>query len=471
MPNRLNIRRRSRRGIAMVVALVMTTILMSLATAMVTMSILELRKNSNVQRITSAQLAAESGLTYMQRVLRDVRLPADTTDDTLVTAVYSALAAKLPSPPVLTIGLSVETPSTITMPAVNLSSGSFTCKLTPIPGQDPLACRLTTQGTCNGVSRWVASRLACVPKRSVIFDHGVASRGKIVIKGSAHIEGVLAPADASILSTCDEPVAIEAGGHATVDGDLYITGEDVSGIVLTGGGLSIGGSSDIDEIVDDHVHVGTTDPQFPATDTSPFAALATNVVDGNTDFAGTTTFTNILIKAGTNPTFSGDKVLEGVIYVEAPNVVKFTGSVVIKGVVATQDGGTHPLDDCSLTFVGNVSVPGVSALADTAEYTEVKKLTGTAILAPGFSAEFKGSSNGFNGSIAADQVSFIGSSGISGEVIGTIIGLKNKEMVLSGNASIRIRSSSESTPPVGFTHPWGVSLVPGSYTEPINGQE
>ncbi|HUS92940.1 MAG TPA: pilus assembly PilX N-terminal domain-containing protein [Phycisphaerae bacterium] len=462
-------RTRARRGVAMIVALVMTTILVCLATALISVSMLELRKGGNLQQITRAQLAAESGLAYTLRALRDVRLPSETPPEALAAGLYAALSAKLSPPPVLSA--SAGGMATLTVPAVDLSPGSFTCTLTLDPGPVPPVCRLRVEGTSGDVSRWVATQLLFVRKRSVIFNHGIASRGKIVIQGSAHVEGVTHPSDASILSTCDEPVAIEAGGHATVDGDLYITGDSVSAIVLTGGGLSIGGASDIDEIFDHHVHMGTTDPQFPPTDTSAFAALATNVIDGNTDLSGTTSFSNIRIKAGTDPVFSSNTVLSGVVYVEAPNKVQFSGQVTIKGVLATQDGSGHPLGDCQLTFTGNVSAPGVSALSDAPEYTEVKKLTGTVVLAPGFATSFKGSSNGFNGVVAADQVSFLGSSGILGEVTGTIVGLKNKDMILSGNASIRIRGSSDSTPPTGFIQPWGLDLVPGSYTEPIAGQE
>jgi len=461
MSQRQNRSGHSRRGLAMVMALAMTTVLVSLAVAMVSVTVLNLHMSDNVQKVSRARLAAESGLAQMCLVLRNIQLPVDMTPDTMAADIQAALSERMNVAPVL----SATAPATVMLPAVDLGTSSYTCAFTPIDGQ---SCRLLIEGTSSGVSRWVSMRLRCVRRRSVIFNHGVSSRGKIVIKGSAHVEGVLRPSDASVLSTCDQPVAIEAGGHATVDGDLYIAGEDINAVWLTGGALSIGGADGLDEIYSQHVHVGTTGAEFPQTDTSPFAALATNVIDGNSDTSGTT-YSNIRIKAGTNPTFNSDTVINGMIYVEAPNKVTFNGTCTVNGIIATADGSSYPTSDCLLAFSGNMDAPGVDALPDLPEYAAVKALTGTALLAPGFSAEFKGSSNGFNGVIAADQISFLGNSGISGEVKGTIVGLGDRDMVLSGNASIRIRGADSDAPPAGFIQPWGLDVDGGSYEEPVNG--
>ena len=94
---------------------------------------------------------------------------------------------------------------------------------------------------------------------------------------------------------------IEIGGHASIAGDLYVVGQDASAVSLNGNGLSVGGTSDIDEIIEDHLHVTTEDPGFPEVDTSGFAGFATNVVDANTDFSGGQVFTNIRCRSTPPP--------------------------------------------------------------------------------------------------------------------------------------------------------------------------
>ena len=47
-----------------------------------------------------------------------------------------------------------------------------------------------------------------------------------------------------------------------------------------------------------------------------------------------------MLALGTNPTFASDVVINGVIFVEAPNVVTFSGKVTINGLVAATNSGS-----------------------------------------------------------------------------------------------------------------------------------
>jgi len=89
------------------------------------------------------------------------------------------------------------------------------------------------------------------------------------------------------------------------------------------------------------------------------------------------------------------------------------------------------------------------------------------ILAPGFGVSFRGSSNSINGLIAADRLSFLGNSNISGDVAGSIIGLSDYELNLKGNATIRISRPDSASLPAGFKHPFGLEPQAGTYTEPV----
>jgi Tfp pilus assembly protein PilX len=451
-----------RAGLATVLALMFLVILASLAVAMANASFLELRQGSNCADGVTARMSAESGLTYMVLRLQDFRVPPNTQPAGFFTLLKARVANRMQN----TNATVVDTATGFAVTTINMSDLSFSHTFTLL-NQQPPACRMVVTGRKGLAVRHVAVTMVCVPKREAAFDFGVASKGRITISGSAAIVGQTDADEASILSTLEEPMAIEAGGHAIVSGDLYVTDKDLDSVLLKGNGLSIGGSSDPQDILANHVFLGTKDPGFPEVNTSPLAPLATHTVDSTTDFNGAKTFTNIRIKAGTNPSFGSNTVINGIVYVEYPNVVTFTGGVTINGFIATQDAPSAMFDNCQIDFKGHTSVPGVSALPNTPEFAGVRAAAGTAIVAPGFGVTFRGATNSINGVIAADQLSFRGNSTISGDMTGSIIGLKSRDLTLSGNTTIRIKRQDSSVVPAGFSHSMGLSVLSESYEEPV----
>lgn len=463
---------RSRSGIALVLALVSLIVLTTVAVALVSVSVPEISKSHNLRCVFNARLAAESGLAFISRSAQDVQLPPGTTSETLVSSLFAKLGERLNGTSNLGGQVVSMTDDAVTIPWIELDEGRFSCSFVPVEVDGTPACRATVTGTCGTVSRRVSILLASAPRASAVFHHGVASRGKIVISGSAQLSGTNGASEASVLSASTEPVAIEAGGHAAIAGDLFVATDDASQVVLKGGGLSVGGTSDIDEILQHHVHTETEAPEFPVADAAPFADLATNVVDATTDLSGGgSVFNNIRIKAGTNPNFTSDTVLNGIVYVEAPNKVTFAASVTINGMVVTQDTGLSSSTDCEIDFRGRTTAPGVDALPDTDEFAEIKEHRGTILLGPGFAATFRGTTNAINGTIAADQLAFRGNTDISGVLTGTILGLTDKDVVLSGNTSIRVDHGQANVMPAGFKQPLGLSPVADSYVEPVAGTD
>lgn len=455
-----------RRGMAAVVSMIFVVLLATLAAGFVAGIDLGLIQSDNGTRVMDAGLTAESGLAFTLYQLESLRLPNDTTIDTLLPRLRDALATQL-APSVDLAGQSTTyADGTVTVPAIPLGTGSFTSRfyLSGPAGQQKCCLRVT--GNSRGVARTILVTFLLTEKSASVFNFGVASRGRIVVNGSALLTGVNDPSEASVLSTRSEPVAIQAGGHATITGDLYVTGADASYVVLQGGGLTIGGESDLGEIMADHVYLGAEEPDFPPIDTAQFASLPTTIIDSTTPLGGTT-FNNIRIKAGTDPTFAGGTTINGIIYVEKPNKVKFAGGVTIKGLIVTEDGSSCPPDSCQIDFRGNVSAPGVGALPDTDQFRQIRTQTGSFLLAPGFGATFRGSVSTINGTIAADQISFSGASSVSGSVTGSILGLKDNPMTLSGNATIRINKKDADLTPAGFRHPMGLTIQADSYTEVV----
>lgn len=455
-----------RKGVVAVLALGVLVVLVIVTGVMATQGFMEVKKGDSLRQANQARMSAEGGLAYMSTALREVRLPHDVDSSTLLPSLQAALAQELAGASSSGVTMTL-TGQSLTVSGFHLPDGDFECVFTQDTSSTPPSAVMTVTGTCGEFTRRVAVTFACVGKRSAIFDFGVASRGKIVITGSAEITGVNSAGEACVLSTREQPVAIMAGGSATISGDLYVTGEDVDYVYLKGGGISIGGSSDINEIFGSHVFLGTQEPDFPPINTAQFASLAVNTVDASTDLNGTTTFNNIRIAAGTNPSFAAGTVINGIIYVESPNIVTFTGHSTINGMIATEDTPSN-LADCQLEFKGTASLPGTEALPDTPEFSAVKQHTGTAILAPSFGVTMRGATNSINGLIAADKLEFIGNSNISGDVTGSIIGLKDNEMSLSGNSTIRIaRPEDGNELPAGFDHPYGLVVQASSYSEPV----
>ena len=456
--------RRRETGAALVLGLVFVALAASLAVAFATSSALELRKSANSADGAQAQLAAESGLTYYQYLLRDVRFDPGVTAETLLDGLQSSLGEKLSQMDENTQPMFTRVGNTLSISPISLAQGAFSAQFTVSDG-DPLTCYLTVTGSKGGAARRTRLLASCVPRRSAVFDYGVACRGAIVVSGSALLEGVNEAGEASILSTREEPVAIEAGGHAEISGDLFVTGSDLNYVLLKGS-VSIGGTDDIEEILSDHVCLGTQDPEFPELDIDPIAALATTTVNADTDFSGTTTFNNIRVEAGTDPSFASGTVINGVLVIEAPNKVTFSGSCTINGIIVTEPAEGASIDDCQIDFRGSSSIPGVSALEDTEEWADVKAFTGSVILAPGFGLTFRGNTNAVNGAIAADQLSFSGASGVEGTFTGAILGLANTELSLQGNTTIRINREGDVGLAAGFKHPKGLDFDPDSYVEP-----
>jgi hypothetical protein len=428
---------------------------------------LNLSRCEHMKDALSAQLSAESGLEFMRMSFTKLRMPEETDGDTFMGRLSSGLSDILDE--TANVGSQVVSynGSVISLPAVSVGDTSFVCTitaLTPDAGGIP-RCRLTSIGSCGQASRTVSLDLRMSGVSAGAFNYAIASKGGISVSGSATIDGMTSSKDANILSISQSALAISVGGSATVGGDLFLTAEGEDSVYLQGGGLSVGGTSDINEIVDNHVHRLPEEPDFPAVDLTPFSALATTVIDSNTDLSGPgLVVNNARIAAGTNPEFKQDTVINGVLYVESPNTVTFKSKAVLNAIVVTEDA-TGQAGPNSLEFKGQVQAPGVDALPDTAEFQDVKAQSGTIILAPGFGVQFCGGVNSINGTIAADQFSFLGNSNISGEIAGTIIGLSSKDLVMQGNATILINKQDSNNTPAGFVHFKGLSVITNTYAE------
>ena len=114
--------------------------------------------------------------------------------------------------------------------------------------------------------------------------------------------------------------------------------------------------------VDNHVTFGVDTSILPVPDITSFQQYVQNIVDEDTQTTGNKTFQNIKILSGTNPTFTGNINLDGIIYVESPNIVSFSGNIVIRGLIVADGDSEFPYATDSISFTGNLSTYDCSYL-------------------------------------------------------------------------------------------------------------
>ena len=457
----------NRRGMAYLLALVFLLAFTGLGLALSTSTFLELRKGDNTSDTLQARLAAESGLDYMLMKMDRVRMPASTTPATLKANLAAELEEILGATNEVGPGKIAVSAKTISIPEIVVGDLAFTTAVVVDPGgMGACDCRITVTGHSGQARRRASLGMTMTPRPVAAFEYGIASKGSIYVSGSAVVDGVNTGQEATVLSMSNSPVAIEAGGHAVLGGDLFVTNANEASILLTGGGLSVAGETDIFKIINEHAHFGIEPPEFPEIDITPFSAMTTGFIDVNTVLPNEALeLNNIRIKAGTDPKFTRDVTINGVLFIESPNNVVFSAGTTINGIIVCQDDGAEDIVNKQLTFQGHVSAPGVGALPATPEFAAVKQQVGTIILAPGYGVTFRGTTNSINGTIAADQLAFRGNTDINGELNGMILGLADRQMVLQGNATIRVNRETACETPAGFVHPMGLLITPGTYSE------
>lgn len=448
---------RCRRGSAWIIAIILLSMCAAMAVSFAAATNQNARLGANTADIQRANLAADSGLGFAVRQCKKLRLPAATTVDTAMAAIAADLAGRLNGTANLAGAAISSTADTVTIPAIATGRESFEVQFKKIGTK----LYVEVWGTAGVVRRGRRMEVALTSPTNSVFDYGLASRGQISISGNGEIHGMNELTEASVISTVSSGVAISLGGNAVIDGDLSSVGAGTS-VVISGTPTVAGSTNPL--VIARHIHFGVAEPVFPVIDTSIFRALATNVVDSSTDVSQKgATYENLIIRAGTNPTFASDIVVNGVVYVEAPNIVSFSGKVTLNGLVATDPAGANPLTSCKVNFAGQVEAFGVEALPDLPQFQAVKQLTGTFVAAPGFDVSFAGQFTTINGTIAADKLTFSGQA--FGTVRGSVIGMAEQNTSVSGTVNIIIDRAGLRRDPPGFSTPLVLTPDPKSYVE------
>ena len=453
-------RRSRRRGMAAVIAMLYLTLFSALAVGFYSASSLNGQISRNQKQLELAQAAADAGTQFMRYQLGVMNLPTINTA-TLLQDVATALGNQLNGTTNMngnTVQVTGSGPSAAIYIPAPPSSGQWMV-MDPTLGTQFramiqqsgqfLTCSVDGAGAGTTVTRAILVKYHFAPKAGAILNYGVATQGTVSTSGSTVIQGQTDPSKGSILSTdmtSSTPVSIN--GQA-VSGDISIV--NPSGNVSVGG-ASIGGTSN-PALIPQHIHKGVPMPTFPTVDVSVFTQYATTLYDGSG------TCTNCYIPPNTNPKFNGGTI-NGVLWIQSPNVVTFRGNTTINGVIVN-DQQANKFDPANnvISFAGNVQASPISSTSFAGE----NQLTGAFLIAPSFSVNMTGNFGTIGGSIVAGQISMSGNAG--GTVQGTVIGMTDNPITLGGNSSITIASTGTSNYPSGLSFGNYYAPLPGTYIE------
>ena len=455
--------RKYRKGAALLLSMIVLAVLSAWAASIYSMSGANLQLAENQRKADHARASAESGLEIIRYWLSCIAIAGDTPPNQR----FPLIASNFESAAYNTCGIMPShDSSSMTVPDITLNSAmgqNFCAQIIPLPtSTDPNTLQVDVIGVCGSVMKTLRVNYNFGTRSHLAFDYGVATKGPLNLAGNILLEGanVSVESDVYIVSE-NELLALSIIGNSQIAGDVHIA-NPLGTVDLQGGQASIGGET-VPEAYD-HVFTGAPPTEFPVPNPGYFESYATNIVDSSTDTTSDATFENIRIVAGTNPAFTGNVTLNGVVFIEVPNVVTFAGDVTMTGIIAgdgnvEDDSATNQID-----FQGNVYSSSVSEVPAEEQFAGLHDETGTFALAPGFHLSFGGNFGILNGVIAGNGIELSGNAG--GTVNGSVINYADTAMSLSGNNNLCFNRSGTTEIPAGFIPEIVLNYKPTSYAEP-----
>jgi hypothetical protein len=431
------------RGIVLILTMILLVVFASLALSMTTLSDMNLQMADNQRAGACARYAAESGVEVLRYWLSQMTLSGNLDPDDYLAAVHSFLLTDcdLPALPALA-------GSDITLPMISLDSSSQQTFSAVLALADADTLQLTVTGQYEGITRKIQSDYNFDRRANSVFNFGVASRGPLSISGNILMSGAtIAVESNAYIESFSDIQALSIIGNSQIGGDVSIC-NSLAVVDLQGGKAGIGGETG-QTAIDEHVELGVPPVEFPEPLTKMYDSYTiANVMDATTDTSADASYDNLRIPAGLNPHFSGDVTLRGVIFVETPNVVTFSGNVDMTAIIVGDGDLTDNSGTNQINITGNVTSSPVSDLPDEAKFDGLHDEIGTFIMAPGFAVSMGGSFATVSGSIAGNGISFFGNAG--GTINGSVLNYSDTPMELSGNSDLIFNRSGLVGIPAGF---------------------
>lgn len=456
MTRRFPSRRAARRGVAMLLALVFLAMFTSLAVGLAASADMNMAVSRNRINIHQASAMAEVGVQLVQKHVGGITIPPTHNAADVHAAIGNQLRTALNGSSMVNANAITWDSINVTVPVITLTradnrSGTINLTIAASGGAlDDTTVTVHSTGQFGSATRAVTYNLSTQRGRTALNDFGIASKSPVSMTGNAIIMGANTPSEGSILSaTYSTTNAIQLVGNDTISGDVAVV--NPNGHISKTGNIVIGGQQ----------RIGVQEPQWPQVDQSIFVPYATNV--RSTGSSGNLTLSNVRIPPNSNPTFSGNLTIFGVVYIQSPNKVNFAGNTNLIGCVICETPAVNNLNNNQVKFTGNLTTSGVENLPAGSQYDGLRDLTGSFLLGPGFSAQFSGNFNTINGCMVASEFKFTGNSG--GIVKGGVVNLQDSTFQMSGNSPIIIDKEHAVEEPAGIVSSYKLVCVTGSYVE------
>ncbi|MBN2315066.1 MAG: pilus assembly PilX N-terminal domain-containing protein [Sedimentisphaerales bacterium] len=454
---------RKSKGAVLIVSMIFVLVFSALAVSMAALSGTNVQVADNQCKLDRARSCAESGFDVIRFWLNKVSISGTTSESQRLTAIANAFQNELTTAGITNITISYDG-TTITIPSVPLDSNNGCSFSATICALDVDTLQIDVTGAHDSLTRTIRSHYCFTERAHTVFDFGVATKGPLSLTGNIELEGINVNVEASVyIESENSNLALSIIGNSKIAGDVSIV-NPIANVDLQGGQAGIGGETGQDAI-DNHVDFGVPPSEFPEPVPSQYLFYATNIVDANTDTSSDAILENVLIIAGTNPNFTGHVTLKGIVYIETPNVVTFTGSADVIAMIIGDGSWTDNTGTNQINFLGNVTSLPVSDLPNEEQFEGLHDETGTFVMAPGFRTSFGGSFDTLSGAIASNGVEFFGNAG--GTINGSVINYSDDQMDLSGNSDLYFNRSGLTEAPAGFVPEIILDYDPSSYNEVV----
>jgi len=444
-----------RDGSALITCMIVLVVTTALAVGMATMAGANVEVADNQRGANQAFASAESGLEVTRYWMSEIRMPSSTPVEAYLGAAISSLQTELATHGVSNLTFNSDG----AIPAVPLNSAtkqSFSGRLCVDP-TDPGVLRLYITGNSQEAARTICVGYRIKPYRFPIFDYGMATKGALQFPQNPTITGLADNWEADIyVESAGSNLAVQVGGNCNFDGHIDIG--NPLGMVDFAGAVQIAGDYG-QTAIDNHVTIGADPVEFPVPDTMPLESYATGQVIGPaTNVANSMTLVNASIQAGTNPTFLGNITIQGILFVEAPNIVRFTQNVSQQGIIVAAGDVLNPGTN-QISFEGNFASGPYPA---DSQFDALRAEQGSSIVAPGFGVSFTGNFSSVNGVLAASSLYF--SANASATINGTMISYSPAATTVEGNIAMCFDRAQMVEIPAGFDLLRVLTYQPSSYT-------
>ena len=456
---------RKQKGIVLVICMIFLCVFSALAISLSSMSGSNVQIADNQHKVNRALESAHSGLETTRFWVGHVCMPGTTMLNDRFTVLANFMQNDLAGITNIPCNVDVNCISMgdETNPVMldTLSGRSFYTKIQPTANVDVLQVDIT--GSARDIEKTIRVNYNFGTRAHTVFDYGVATKGPLKLHGNIEMNGANVALDAGVYIESEDANALSIKGNSSIAGDVSITNPDAT-VTLQGGQASIGSPPETgQDAIDNHVTTGVPPTEFPVPIPSYFEHYVQNTYDPNNVL---TEYENVRIPAGTGPITFASVTFRGVVFIEAPNVITFSGNTEITGIIV----GNGDLSDNSgtnqLIFLGDVTSYPVSDLPESdPAFDQLRDESGTFLMAPGFSASFGGSFGILNGAIAANGIEFFGDAG--GTIDGSILNYSDTPMTLTGNSDLFFNRSGTDQMPAGFGPEIILYYVPSSYSEVV----